>query len=209
MVMKTDRTSGRRPGVEARREALLRAAERLLEANGAARVEDIVREAGVAKGTFYLYFPAFDDLLDVIRTRIFSAFDAAHPFEPPQRVGEWLPHLEALAVAFVHESVRLGALHDAVFHSDFAARRPIPDEIHPVNRLAAILAAGVAKRAFREVDVVPTARLLFAAMHETADAVRDGAEEAGMLSALRGLLRAVLSRRAWSPHPASRAKVAP
>lgn len=199
MVMKTKRQPGRRPGADARREELLQAAERLLAATGCARVEDIVREADAAKGTFYLYFRTLDDLLDAVRTRIFADFDELHPFDPPGDAIDWMPRLEALAVAFVRESVRLGALHDAVFHGDFAARRPIPVEIHPVTRLAAILAAGMRRQAFRAVQPSATARLLFAAMHEAADAVRDGQREDEMLRALRDVLRRVLAPPATSP----------
>ena len=56
----------RRLKPEARKLEIVEAAERLLQAGGGARVrvEDVVREAGVAKGTFFLYFPTLDDLLE-------------------------------------------------------------------------------------------------------------------------------------------------
>jgi AcrR family transcriptional regulator len=70
----------RRLKPEARKLEIVEAAERLLQAGGArVRVEDVVREAGVAKGTFFLYFPSLDDLLETIRTRIVSEFDSLNP----------------------------------------------------------------------------------------------------------------------------------
>ena len=58
----------RRLSPEARKLEIIEAAERLLQARGEhVRVEDVVREAGVAKGTFFLYFPTWDDLLEAIR----------------------------------------------------------------------------------------------------------------------------------------------
>lgn len=32
-----------------------------------ARVEDVTEAAGVAKGTFYLYFPSWDSMFDLLR----------------------------------------------------------------------------------------------------------------------------------------------
>ncbi len=183
-----------------RREEILRAAERLIAKNGAAvRVEDIVSAAGAAKGTFYLYFPSFDDLLEALRTRVFEAFDAGHPFSPPQTRDAWLHNLECLALAFVETVIDMRALHGALFHSDFAARRPVASEIHPVNRLAAIIREGVAAGGFRKVNPLPTARLLFAAIHETADAVCDGASARAAKAALKDVLRSVLAPRDVTP----------
>jgi AcrR family transcriptional regulator len=61
----------RRLEPEVRRQEVIEAAEKLLTVNG---VEDIVHEAGAAKGTFYLYFPTWDDLLEAIRGRLVVAF---------------------------------------------------------------------------------------------------------------------------------------
>ena len=48
----------RRVEPEVRRQEIIEAAEKLLTVNGPdVRVEDIVHEAGAAKGTFYLFFP--------------------------------------------------------------------------------------------------------------------------------------------------------
>ena len=56
---------------EVRRQALVDAAVAVFSAKGvsAASVDDIVRAAGVAKGTFYLYFATKDDASTRLRRR--------------------------------------------------------------------------------------------------------------------------------------------
>src|SRR5437879_12308364 len=87
-----DKPLRRRLQPEARKLEIIEAAERLLQAHGSrVRVEDVVREAGVAKGTFFLYFPSWDDLLETVRDRLVAAFDTAYPL-PAEVAGpvDWL-----------------------------------------------------------------------------------------------------------------------
>jgi AcrR family transcriptional regulator len=65
-------------GEEASRaEGLVRAADRVLRAKGyrEATVDDIVREAGVAKGTFYLYFHSKQDVFLEVLERAVQALE--------------------------------------------------------------------------------------------------------------------------------------
>lgn len=183
----------RRLAPQARRQEIIEAAERLLRARGSAvRVEDVVAEAGAAKGTFYLYFPTWDDLLDTVRARLFMAFDAAYPLPTEaQRPVDWPALVDWQAAAFLDFTLDLGGIHDAVFHSDFAQRRPEGDTA--ILRLAAMIRAGQEAGAFGAVDPDPTARLLFAAVHEAADAVVGGAERGATLAALQAILRRSLA----------------
>lgn len=187
----------RRLEPHARRQEIIEAAERLLIERGAEiRVEDVVREAGAAKGTFYLYFPTWDDLLDTIRQRIFEAFDRAHPMpDTVDAAVDWLALLDRLAVAFVDATVELGGMHDAIFHSDFAQRRAIPAADHPVNRLTDLIRSGERAGTLAAVDPEPTARLLFAVIHETADAVAEGQDRQRALAAMRRMLRQSLEAK--------------
>lgn len=185
----------RRLAPEIRRAELLAAARRLLAAQGAAvRVEDVVREAGAAKGTFYVYFATWDDLLEAIRAQLFDEFEQTHPMLAPAG-GDWLAHIEARALAFVDTIVAMGLLHETIFHSDFAARRPMSAEFHPHGRLAKVLRAGQAAGALGRFDAGATARLLFAVIHETADAVADGGDRERWASAMRDVLRQALTPR--------------
>ena len=64
------------PGADSRREQLLDAAVRTFVNTGysATRVSDIVREAGVAQGTFYLYFASKSDIFRQVVERFLTIF---------------------------------------------------------------------------------------------------------------------------------------
>jgi AcrR family transcriptional regulator len=188
-----DKPLRRRLRPEARKLEILEAAERLLQEGGArVRVEDVVRAAGVAKGTFFLYFPSWDDLLEAIRERLIAQFDTAHPM-PTGEDGpiDWPGLVTDQACAFVDFVVSRQGLGEAIFHSDFAERRPPAD--NAVARLAAVIRAGQAARAFGPVDPEPTARLIFAVIHEAADAIAEGMDRKAMLAALQDLLGRALA----------------
>jgi len=183
----------RRLAPEARRREILEAAERLLQAHGSrVRVEDVVREAGVAKGTFFLYFPSWDDLLETLRDRLVAEFDTLYPL-PTEVDGpvDWPAVIDAQAAAFIDFASARAGIGQALFHSDFAERRPLAD--HAIVRLAAIVRAGQEAQAFGAVDPEPTARLLYAAIDEAAHAVAAGADRAAMVAALQTLLRRTLA----------------
>jgi AcrR family transcriptional regulator len=183
----------RRLPPEARKLEIVEAAERLLQAHGSrVRVEDVVREAGVAKGTFFLYFPTWDDLLEAIRERLVSEFDDAYPL-PTEVDGpvDWPAVVEQLAAAFIDFASARQGVGEALFHSDFAERRPLAD--NAILRLSAIIRAGQEAGAFGPVDPEPTARLLFAAIDEAPRAVARGGDRAAILAALQGLLRRTLA----------------
>ena len=146
----------RRLEPEVRRQEIIEAAERLLTRDGPnVRVEDVVREAGAAKGTFYLYFPAWDDLLEAIRGRLVVAFDAAHPLQIDACTqADWPQLLDWLAVAFVDAIVGMGGLHAVLWHTDFAQRRPMLPTDNPINRLTAVIRAGQGAGAFETGRVV-------------------------------------------------------
>ncbi len=191
----------RRLTPEARRLEIIEAAERLLQAHGPhVRVEDVVREAGVAKGTFFLYFPSWDDLLETVRKRLVSEFDTTHP-EPAEVEGpiDWPNLVETQAAAFIDFTLSRRNIGETIFHSEFAERRPLAD--NGVQRLGAVIRAGQAAGAFGPVDPDPTARLLFAAIHDAADAVAGGAHRETVISALQVLLRRALAPIPREEHP--------
>jgi len=187
----------RRLDPAARRLEILETAERLLARDGeSVRVEDVVAAAGAAKGTFYHYFPTWDDLLEALRTRTFERFDAR--YQLPSEVEaplDWLRVLDELAAAFVAFTLGQARLHDVLFHSDFARRRPLPPQQSATTRLAAVIRAGQEAGDFVGLDPEPTARLLFAVLHETADAVAEGEDCERSLAALQVILRRALAAR--------------
>jgi len=188
-----DRPVRRRLHPEARKREIVEAAERLLQAHGSAvRVEDVVREAGVAKGTFFLYFPTWDDLLVAIRDRLVAEFDAAYPL-PSEAEGpiDWPAVIDWQAGAYLDFAAARQGIGQALFHSDFAERRPLAE--NGVTRLAAVIRAGQEAGAFGPVDPDPTARLIFAAIDEAARALAAGQDRAATLAALQTLLRRALA----------------
>lgn len=183
----------RRLAPEARKQEIVEAAERLLQAHGAhVRVEDVVREAGVAKGTFFLYFPTWDDLLETIRQRLVAAFEAAYPM-PTEVDGpvDWPGLMDGLAGAYIDFAAARQGVGQVLFHSDFAERRPLAE--NGVFKLAAMIRAGQEAQAFGPVDPDPTARLLFAAIDEAGRAVAAGDDRDATLAALRNMLRRTLA----------------
>ena len=64
---------------EVRREQLLTAARRVFDARGysAATIADIVREAGVAQGTFYLYYSSKNAVAVALRDRLMNKMATA------------------------------------------------------------------------------------------------------------------------------------
>jgi AcrR family transcriptional regulator len=188
----------RRLEPEVRRQEIIEAAERLLTRDGSnVRVEDVVREAGAAKGTFYLYFPTWDDLLEAIRGRLVVAFDATHPLQIEACTqADWPQLLDWLAVAFVDAIVGMGGLHAVLWHTDFVKRRPMPPTDNPINRLTTVIRAGQGAGAFAGIDAALAGRLLFAVIHETADALVGGEDRECALAAMRWILRRTLEREA-------------
>src|SRR4051812_47172251 len=138
----------RRLAPEARKLEIVEAAERLLNARGAqVRVEDVASEAGVAKGTFFLYFPTWDDLLEAIRERLVADFDDAYPLPTEvERPVDWPSLLDRQAGAFIDFTLTRRGIGEALFHSDFAERRPLA--INGIGRLAAVIRAGQEAAAF-------------------------------------------------------------
>lgn len=185
----------RRLPPETRKLQILEAAERLLQARGAeVRVEDIAAEAGVAKGTVFLYFPSLDDLLVALRKRFIRAFDSGNP-EPIEADGaiDWLELIPRQAAAFIDFAAARYRLGSVLFHPDLMARRPMSDA--GVSRMEAIIRAGQEAEAFAPVDPAATAGLLFAAIHHALDVVAASGDRDAMVGALRHLIRATLERR--------------
>lgn len=184
----------RRLAPEARQLEIVEAAERLLAARGGqVRVEDVVAEAGAAKGTFFRYFPVWDDLLEAIRGRTFARW--SERYAPPAASAEaavWSSTLETLVQAFVDFTVSQRQLHAVLFHSDFASRRPLAPQAGAVGQMETLIRAGQTAGAFASCDPRLTASFLFAVMHEAADQAADGADRTHIIQSAAALLRRVL-----------------
>lgn len=156
-----------------RREELLRSAERLFIARGAAAtsIDDIAAGAEVAKGTFYLYFASKEAMVAALReefgavscARIAAAVEGCAP-------ADWQGKLAAWVEAGVDSYLDRLRLHDALFHeAGLHRRRAGKGDNSIVRDLAALLAAGNAAGAWEVVDPRVTAMLLFHALHGAVD----------------------------------------
>lgn len=186
----------RRLAPEERREEIYQAAVRLLIGRGPEiRVEDVVAEAGAAKGTFYTCFPTWDDLLEEIRARKSADLlrDMASALTP-KTDEEWRMALPTIAGKFVAFVEGMGGLHEALFHSDFAQARPLPRQARPSARLAALLRNGQEAGHYAAFAPEPVARLLFSLIHETADAIVEGADRRDAIETLNWMIGRITLR---------------
>jgi len=184
-------TKRRRLTPDARRVELLEAAIAVLRERGPAdtRVEDITNAAGAAKGTFYLYFPSWDDLLVAVRAHILETYmsDTGRRFEAAAHTG-WWDAFEYECVHFIDFILELGGLHEAVFHGPIADHL-IDSTLSADALIVWILEEGIVLDACRPVDTAVAARLLFSVLHSTADGISQSGHRERALESMFDLLR--------------------
>lgn len=177
-----------------RREELLQVGEQVVRRQGpAARIEDVVAAAQVARGTFYVYFPAWEDFLAALRDRALSElalrFEAALAAEL-----DWTGLIGRLPSLVVELTADLEGLHPVAFHGPQVAR-PRETGFDLTLRLAELLAAGQARGALDTASPAATAPLIYALLRETADRVQAGAEPGAAVDACQHLLLRALAVR--------------
>ena len=136
------------------RARLIAAAEKRIDADGyaALRVEDVVRDAGVAKGTFFAHFADKDALLDrLIAERIDMRLDELAGLPPATSLDAFLDAVDPLMAAMTADRVAF----------DLIMRRAgamAVDDVGPIattfGRQIAIFADQLADGPFRK-DVSP------------------------------------------------------
>jgi len=168
---------------EARRQALIEAAVAVFSAKGvsAASVDDIVRAAGVAKGTFYLYFATKDDAVNAVATSMVEGVAdrigavATDPSRSPverllafgsgvREVGDE-PYERDLIEVFHRPENRV--LHDRIGERALARLTPA---------MATIIADGIELGQFRRQDPLRGAAYVmacFGALHDVVGAPDD------------------------------------
>jgi len=163
--------SARRRAPDERPQQILDAALQVFDEHGldGARLDDIARRAGIAKGTIYLYFPNKEELFrEVVRSTIVSrlhsaegelAATAANRSATEQLcdyMREWWEFLRTPATLSVYRLV-IGELHRFPELMAFY----LEEVVVPARALVAgIIDRGVARGEFRAVDTVGTARTL-------------------------------------------------
>jgi len=129
----------RRQPPAARRKAILDAAASLLVTNGLAgtSVDAVAQQAGIAKGTVYLYFASRSDLLAGLRSRYNqgladragSILNRANPADLGSVAGAF-ERLAAELLDYVHANQRL---YHVLFHEAPGQPRRIVGQVHEVG----------------------------------------------------------------------------
>jgi AcrR family transcriptional regulator len=184
----------RRLQPEDRRRELLDAGEALVRRHGSGvRISDVVQAAGAAKGTFYVYFPTWDDFLLALGDRAFEAL--VRDFEAGIAAHrDWRSLIFALPDLFIGLTASLEGLHEAIFHGP--VRNAPPEPRHDViGRLTRRLVAGAGQGALVVADAPLTARFVFGVLHHAADLVEAGQPRAAVAETFGRLLADSLSAR--------------
>jgi AcrR family transcriptional regulator len=151
---------------ETRRGQIVEAALRVWMRKGfdASPVDEIAREAGLAKGTLYLYFPTKESILEEIVRRYSLLPDAAELTEalrevPPEQA---IPLITERLYARLRERAPLiGLFFREISLRPHDARVFVRSVILPVNQLfASYLDAFVARGVLRPLDTFVAARAL-------------------------------------------------
>lgn len=185
-----------------RREEILDAAVGvfLKKGVGEATVDDITREAGVAKGTFYLYFESKEHLIAALRDR-FVEESYAKGMELAARIGkdDWWALVDATVEGFAESMLEQGPAVLIFFQESLS---PETQEIlaeceRRLNELMAHgIRAGVEAGAFSVSDPDMTARFLHHAVHGAVmEAMRyEGSIDRGrLIAAAKELARKILA----------------
>jgi AcrR family transcriptional regulator len=150
----------------------MNAAERLFLSAGVAptTIEHITNGAGVAKGTFYLYFSSKDDVLAALADRfaqkLLERIKTAVAEKP---VEDWKGKLETWATACVTGYLDSIRLHDILFYGSRPhTREGLVDNI-VVDHLAELLRAGIDSRAWSIDDPRLAAVFIFSGLHGVVD----------------------------------------
>jgi len=151
-----------------RRDDLLDAAEAAFVEHGiaATTVGEITARAGVAKGTFYLYFESRADLVVAVQQRYGDRFVRRVAAAVAAAGDDWGAKLDALVAAGLADHREGRRLHDVLFVD---APPAAPEHDADADRVVAVvrdvLEAGAAAGAFDVADTATTSALLFNTLH--------------------------------------------
>jgi AcrR family transcriptional regulator len=159
---------------EERRNELTNAARRLFlkQGIGNTTIEEITAAAGVAKGTFYLYFASKDEMLRALVESFSRDLLANIEAAIAQSPGDWHARLGMWARAAVNAYLDAMRLHDMLFYESHHSTPEGLVENIIVDRLAALLQEGARERAWVVDDARLTAVFLFNGLHGGVDYAR-------------------------------------
>jgi len=161
-----------------RRDELMAAAQALFLAQGyhATSVDAIVRRAGVAKGTFYLYFKTKDDVLLALRQAFIERFAECLTAAVAGQTG--VVALDCWVAAACRYYREQRGIHDLVFHQVPTAEGPIYRRNTVNATLMMVLESGVAAGHWPAMPIEPIGIMLFHAWHGAVNAALFGGDQA-------------------------------
>ena len=171
--MSAQATDHRRAVAERNVEAILDAAEALLERRAQASITAVAAEAGVSRVTVYAHFPTLGQLIEaVVERAVRRAWVALHAAEPGR--GSPLEALERVVSAGWRELDRNRAVAQAAAeHLSAEAMTRAHEAAH--RQIGALVERGRAEGAFRtDVPAEWLVTSCFALMHACGDEVRTG-----------------------------------
>jgi AcrR family transcriptional regulator len=162
----------------------------------AASVDEIVRAADVAKGTFYFYFKTKHDVLEALRARFIEEFcgrlEAAVESRKPD---DWIGRLDAWVEAGVNGYIDEFELHDLVFHEFRPSHRRIKHDNPVISHLTKLIAGGADAGLWAVENHRLTAVMLFSALHGAVDdeiVARTNGSRKRLIDEVRGFCRSAL-----------------
>jgi AcrR family transcriptional regulator len=150
------------------------AGERTFVRNGFASttIEEITHKAGVAKGTFYLYFDSKEAILAALRDRFIEGcrgrIEALASRLPAT---DWAGRLDAWVEGGIRHYLDHVALHDVLFHAG-NQRHGSKAQNAAVGELAELIRAGDSAGAWRVESPELVSVFLFHALHGIADQIQ-------------------------------------
>ena len=157
-----------------RRQDILSAGLTLFRSTGfaATTIADIATQAGIAKGTFYLYFDSKDELLGVLWERYVD--DLIRKGSEILGDGDgWWPTMDRLWAVLIEHAAAHAELHRIVYSGADGKARDLCKQSSQriIDILAAYVHRGAAEGAFQAADVELTARLVYLAAEGLLDDV--------------------------------------
>jgi AcrR family transcriptional regulator len=132
-----------------------------------ATVDDITAAAGVAKGTFYLYFESKADLVLALRQQVWEQIAADVAMATASQQTDWWAVFDTWIEAFVGFLVENRQAHDALWHGTAGTR--VSEDPDAMEVIAQAISQGVAAGAFSVEDPLLAAAMLFYGVHGTVE----------------------------------------
>jgi AcrR family transcriptional regulator len=179
---------------EVRRASILDAAARLIVRAGAAglTMDDVAREAGVARGTLYLYFDSIAGITAAVRDRYEQALiGQVGPLLATGGSGSRLRRLDAFVAALARAFEERRELHHALFTTAGAAEAPLLEAFRTLLRR--FIQDGRDAGEFPVPDVDLTTGFLLAGLHAVLSEGLHGTGADKAVAAAQKLARRTLS----------------